>query len=121
MKKILIIEDDQWLRASLVKMLSFENYEVIEAEDGTSGVQIAQECLPDLIICDVAMPVLDGFGVITKLHQDLLTAVIPVLFLTAKAEVEAQRRGLQLGAVGYLTKPFTIDELLDTIRAQLGE
>ena len=119
-KRILIIEDETPLRESLVEMLNFEAFEAFEAEDGLQGVALARKHRPDLVICDIAMPVLDGYGVLEQLRQDETTAHIPVLFLTARADKEAIRHGLEIGAVDYITKPFTFSELLDAIHAQLG-
>ncbi len=119
MSCILVIEDEPVLRDNLVQMLTLEGYQAISAADGASGIALAQEARPDLILCDIAMAGLDGFEVIKRLHQDDRTAGIPVIFLTAKAEREVMQRGLALGADAYITKPFTLDELLDEIHARL--
>ncbi|HML22554.1 MAG TPA: response regulator [Aggregatilinea sp.] len=119
MKTLLLIEDEESLRASLKKMLTFEDYNVIVAEDGPSGVAHARQHLPDLILCDIMLPGLDGFGVAEALHGDPITATIPLIFLTAKAEKEAIQRGMELGVSAYVTKPFTLNEILDVINAHL--
>ncbi len=119
MKKILVIEDDVAVRSSLVELLILEDFEVHQAEDGVIGVGMAQKYLPDLIICDVMMPELDGYGVLTQLHQIPATSNIPFIFLTAKADFTDLRQGMNLGADDYLTKPFTRVTLLEAIRARL--
>jgi len=94
-------------------------FTVLSAEDGTHGVEIAQLQSPDLILCDVMMPKLDGFGVLNILGKRPDTAGIPFIFLTAKAEREDFRRGMNLGADDYITKPFYKDELLSVIETRL--
>ena len=119
MSKILVIEDEEPVRANIIRLLRLEDFEAIGAENGAVGVQVARAQAPDLIICDVMMPELDGYGVLTALRQDPVTATIPFIFLTAKAAKEDVRQGMQLGASDYLNKPFTRDELLTTISTQL--
>lgn len=119
MNCIMVIEDEPVLRDNLVQMLSLEGYQAISAGDGASGIVLAQEARPDLILCDIAMTGLDGFEVIKRLHQDVRTASIPVIFLTAKVERDVMQRGLALGAKAYITKPFTLEELLDAIHTRL--
>lgn len=119
MNKVLVIEDEEAVRANIVRLLKLEDYEAIGAENGAIGVQAAQEHMPDLIICDVMMPELDGYGVLNALRENPSTATIPFIFLTAKATKEDIRQGMQLGASDYLNKPFTRDELLNTIKTQL--
>lgn len=119
MKTILIIDDEATLRDNLRDVLTFENYAVIEAEDGVKGLQCAREHLPDLIICDIAMPGLDGHRVLTELRHDSQTASIPVIFLTARTDQVAVSRGMALGVNAYIAKPFTIEEVLAGIRAHL--
>jgi two-component system, sensor histidine kinase and response regulator len=116
MKKILVIEDEEDLRLELLTVLDFEGYEAIGAPNGRLGVQSAQKHLPQLIICDISMPELDGFGVITELRQDPQTAAIPVVFLSAQTAEAAIQRGMQLGAAGYLTKPYALDHFLATVK-----
>jgi diguanylate cyclase (GGDEF)-like protein len=119
MTKILVIEDEVFLRENILDLLHLEGYEVISAENGLIGVKLAQEQLPDLILCDVAMPRLDGYGVLKLLRQQSTTAKIPLIFLTAKATKADIRLGMTLGADDYLTKPFTQCELIEAIKARL--
>jgi len=119
MGKILVIEDEELLRANTVQILGFEDFHVISAKNGLIGVQLAQEQIPDLILCDVMMPGLDGYGVLTTLRQNPATAAIPFIFTTAKADKADLHQGIELGADDYLTKPFTSDELLATITTHL--
>jgi diguanylate cyclase (GGDEF)-like protein len=119
MIKILVIEDEELIRVSTMDLLAAEGFEVLVAENGRIGVQVAREQRPDLIICDVLMPELDGHGVIKTLRQDQETATIPFIFLTAMADKVDWRRGMELGADDYLTKPFTFDELLSAIDTRL--
>ncbi|NEP55479.1 MAG: hybrid sensor histidine kinase/response regulator [Symploca sp. SIO2G7] len=120
MTKILVIEDEELVRENLLDFLEAEDYQSIDASNGKIGVELAQKHLPDLIICDVMMPELDGYGVLEKLSQNSATATIPFIFLTAKADKTDQRQGMELGADDYLTKPFTIKELKNAIEARLG-
>lgn len=115
MKKILVIEDEDLLRVNTVQILQFEDFSTLAAENGWVGIQLAQEHLPDLILCDVMMPELDGYGVLAKLRQNPATAAIPFIFTTAKSTKADLRRGMELGADDYLTKPFNADELLNAI------
>jgi signal transduction histidine kinase len=119
MTRILIIEDEQPLREEVVDMLTFEDFDVIYAENGKLGVKVAQEQLPDLILCDVTMPELDGYGVLLELQKDKVTSTIPFIFLTARADKSFMRHGMELGADDYITKPFTRGELLSAIRTRL--
>ncbi|MUG92643.1 response regulator [Scytonema sp. UIC 10036] len=117
--KILVIEDETSVRQNLIELLTYENFKVVAAENGLIGVQLAHEEVPDLIICDVMMPELDGHDVLQKLRQQPLTATIPFIFLTAKCEKADVRQGMVLGADDYLTKPFTRVELLAAISSRL--
>ncbi|MBD2122559.1 GGDEF domain-containing response regulator [Trichocoleus sp. FACHB-262] len=119
MKKILVIEDDLPVRENILELLEAEEFDVIGAENGAVGVQMARKHLPDLILCDVMMPELDGHGVLATLRTDPATAAIPFIFLTAKADKTDFRQGMNLGADDYLTKPCTADELLGAIAARL--
>jgi YesN/AraC family two-component response regulator len=119
MKKILVIEDEAQSRNIFLESLEAEGFNAIGAENGLVGVQRVQEELPDLIICDLVMPQLDGYQVLTKLRQDLMTAIIPFIFVTAKGTWTDLRKAKELGADDYLTKPFTLDELLRAIAACL--
>ena len=119
MKKILVIEDNQDVRENLAEILTLSGYEAITAENGKIGVDKAQKDLPDLILCDIMMPELDGYGVLHILSHQQKTADIPFIFLTAKAEKEDFRRGMSLGADDYIIKPFDDVSLLQTIEARL--
>ncbi|MBE9126438.1 MULTISPECIES: hybrid sensor histidine kinase/response regulator [unclassified Coleofasciculus] len=119
MAKILVIEDEESVRENLLDLLDAEDFEVLGADNGCTGVNLAQQHLPDLIICDVMMPTLDGFGVLSSLRQNPATAMIPFMFLTARADKTDLRQGMELGADDYLTKPFSRVELLGAISARL--
>lgn len=119
MKKILVIEDNPEVRENLEEILELSGYEVLTAEDGKIGVEIALREMPDLVLCDVMMPRLDGFGVLNILSKKSSTADIPFVFLTAKTEKSDFRRGMNLGADDYITKPFYKDELLAVIETRL--
>jgi len=119
MKKLLVIEDNQEVRENLEEILSLSNYDVVTAEDGLVGVEKALKEKPNLIICDVMMPKLDGFGVLRILSQKAQTSHIPFIFLTAKTEVQDMRKGMGLGADDYITKPFQSTELLDAVEIRL--
>lgn len=119
MNKILVIEDEQLVRENILERLEAENFDTLSAANGLDGVQLAQEYRPDLIICDMMMPKLDGHGVLAALRQDPVTATTPFIFLTAKADKVDVRQGMELGADDYLTKPFTKTELLGAIAARL--
>ena len=118
-KRILVIEDNQEVRENLEEILELYGYDVVTAEDGKVGVDKAMEYDPDLILCDVMMPRLDGFGVLNILGRKSETASIPFIFLTAKAEKADFRRGMNLGADDYIAKPFYKDELLSVIETRL--
>lgn len=119
MKKILVIEDETSVRENLVELLKSEDYLPIEARDGEEGVRAAWDTLPDLILCDINMPRLDGFGVLSRLRRDPTTATIPFIFLSARVEREDMRRGMSLGADDYIMKPFTIDDVLSAVQLRL--
>lgn len=118
MKKILLIEDNPEVRENTSEILSLANYEVLVAENGKVGVDMAQRHKPDLIICDIMMPELDGYGVLHILSKNEQTAAIPFIFLTAKTEKSDVRKGMNLGADDYLTKPFDDTDLLNAIEAR---
>ncbi|WP_041226144.1 hybrid sensor histidine kinase/response regulator [Crinalium epipsammum] len=119
MKKILVIEDEQSVREIILDILDAEGFDPIGAENGRIGVQTATEHLPDLIICDIMMPELDGRDVLLELRQQPATSTIPFVFLSAKADRTDLRQGMELGADDYLTKPFTRSEILQTIQTRL--
>src|SRR5688572_8014334 len=118
MKTILLIEDNIEMRENTSEILELAGYNVIAAENGKSGVDLALKHLPDLIICDVMMPELDGYGVLHILSKNHKTSGIPFIFLTAKAEKEDFRKGMNLGADDYITKPFNDSELLDALETR---
>lgn len=119
MTTILVIEDVEALREEIMETLSYEGFDVLGAENGVVGVQIAKTYLPNLIICDIAMPELDGYGTLIALRQEPKTSMIPFIFLTAMTEKADMRQAMQLGADDYLTKPFTSAELLGAIASRL--
>jgi CheY-like chemotaxis protein len=115
MKTILVIEDEVESREMVLECLEAEGFHTIAAANGRLGVQLAQEHLPDLVICDIVMPELNGYEVLTTLRQNLLTHTIPFIFMTAMT-LEAERcYGMKLAADSYLTKPCTVDDLLKAI------
>ncbi|MBW4664304.1 MAG: response regulator [Chroococcus sp. CMT-3BRIN-NPC107] len=121
MKKILVIEDELAVRANIVELLEAEDFEAVGAENGFIGAMWAQEYLPNLIICDVMMPEVDGYEVLSALRQVPATAAIPFIFLTAMVDKADIRQGMDLGADDYLTKPFTRAELLGAIASRFSK
>lgn len=119
MKTILIIEDEVMIRDSLKDLLEIEGFRAISAEDGLTGIQLATTHLPDLILCDVNMPGMDGYGVLQALQANPLTQSIPLIFLTAMGAKSNIRQGMTLGADDYLIKPCTRDELMGAIEIRL--
>jgi DNA-binding response OmpR family regulator len=119
MKKILLIEDNPDIRENTSEILSLAGYDVSTAENGKIGVDVAQRLKPDLIICDIMMPELDGYGVLHILNKNTETSSIPFIFLTAKTEKTDIRKGMTLGADDYLTKPFDDTDLLNAIETRL--
>ena len=118
MKRILIIEDNPDIRENISEILELAGYETLTAPDGKRGIELAQQELPDLIICDIMMPELDGYGVLHILNKKEETARIPFIFLTAKTERADMRKGMVMGADDFITKPFDDTELLDAIEAR---
>ena len=119
MKKILVIEDEPEMRRNLATILKLEKFEVVAAEDGTEGVVAAKRENPDLILCDVMMPGMDGYQVLQALREHPPTMLTPFVFLTAKGEKADFRAGMNLGADDYLTKPVARVDLLNAITARL--
>jgi DNA-binding NarL/FixJ family response regulator len=119
MKKILVIEDEPEMRRNIATLLRYHDYQPLAAENGRAGIELAQKENPDLILCDVMMPELDGFGVLQALQSDPALALIPFIFLTAKGEKADLRSGMNLGADDYLTKPVANDELIRAIQTRL--
>jgi len=120
MNKILIIEDQPQMRKNLATILQMENFQVVVAENGRRGVELALSELPDLVLCDVMMPELDGYGVLTALRAQAATATIQFVFLTAKGEKLELRKGMNLGADDYLTKPVAREDLLAAVLTRLA-
>jgi CRP/FNR family transcriptional regulator, cyclic AMP receptor protein len=119
MKKILLIEDNEDIRNNTAEILELSNYVVEVAENGKIGVEKAIAHKPDLIICDIMMPVLDGYGVLHAVHKNEMIKNTPFIFLTAKTERSDFRKGMELGADDYITKPFTGTELLNAVDGRL--
>jgi len=121
MTKILLIEDDSVVRENTAELLELANYTVITANDGKSGIYQAKKQLPDIIICDIMMPELNGYGVLQILSKEKTTKHIPFIFLSAKIEHNDIRKGMNLGADDYITKPFDESELLSAIESRLAK
>lgn len=119
MKKVLIIEDNDDIRENILEILELADYKVYHASNGKAGVDLALKYLPDIILCDIMMPEMDGYGVLYILNKHIETSTIPFIFLTAKAEHLDLRKGMDLGADDYLTKPFDDMELLHSIESRL--
>jgi CRP/FNR family transcriptional regulator, polysaccharide utilization system transcription regulator len=119
MKTVLLIEDNREMRENTTEILELAGHKVITAENGKIGVDLAVKHMPDIIVCDVMMPELDGYGVLHILSKNSKTSGIPFIFLTAKAEKDDFRKGMNLGADDYITKPFNDVELLDAIETRL--
>jgi len=119
MKRILVIEDDRIMRENIAELLELSGYEVDVAENGKEGVEKAQAMIPDMIVCDIKMPVLDGFGVLHILRKNTQTAQIPFLFVTAKTERSDLRKAMEMGADDYLSKPFEDTELIKAVETRL--
>ncbi|HNK69726.1 MAG TPA: response regulator [Flavobacteriales bacterium] len=119
MKTILLIEDDADMRENTAEILELANFRVLQASNGRAGVELARRENPDLVLCDIMMPELDGYGVLHLLGRDPATAEMPFIFLSAKAERGDVRKGMELGADDYLTKPFEESELLNAIEGRL--
>jgi CRP/FNR family transcriptional regulator, cyclic AMP receptor protein len=119
MKTILLIEDNDDIRNNTTEILELSNYKVITAENGKTGLEKAIEHIPDLIICDIMMPVLDGYGVLHAVHKNEAIKNTPFIFLTAKTERSDFRKGMELGADDYITKPFDGTELLNAVDSRL--
>ena len=120
MQTILVIEDEAHTRKVLLNCLKFEGYKAIEANNGRKGIRLAQEHHPDLIVCDIMMPDIDGYGVLSMLRQQSSTLAIPIIFLTAKVSMSDLRLGMDLGAEDYLTKPCNIERFLTAITTRLN-
>jgi DNA-binding NarL/FixJ family response regulator len=119
MNKILVIEDEPEMRRNITSLLRYYDYQPVAAENGRAGVELARRENPDLILCDVMMPELDGYSVLQALQTDPLLAPIPFIFLTAKGEKDDLRSGMNLGADDYLTKPVANSDLIRAIETRL--
>ena len=121
MKRLLLIEDDVILRENTAELLELSNFEVTTAPNGKIGIEVAKKQLPDIIVCDIMMPEIDGYGVLEALSKDSATRFIPFIFLSAKTERKDVRKGMDMGADDYITKPFTEDELVSAIDSRLAK
>jgi YesN/AraC family two-component response regulator len=119
MSKILVIEDDTLTRDLFRACLEAEGFQTLGAEDGLTGIELARQYLPNLVLCDVLMPKLNGYEVLRRLRQDTTTATIPFIFITAMTGKVDRRQGMSLGADDYLTKPSTVEELLEVVSVRL--
>jgi DNA-binding response OmpR family regulator len=119
MKRILLIEDNHSLREEIVNILELEGFDVVTAENGRVGIERLQEGLPDLVLCDLMMPEMDGYETLTAIRGNPVTATLPVILLTARDDDHCETRGQELGADGYVTKPFKIKELVHTVEELL--
>ncbi|MFD2144022.1 response regulator transcription factor [Mucilaginibacter antarcticus] len=118
-KKVLIIEDNDDIRENVIEILELAGYTVTSANNGKTGVELAFQDVPDIILCDIMMPEMDGYGVLYLLSKRPETIAVPFIFLTAKAEHFDRRKGMEMGADDYLTKPFDDMELLSAIESRL--
>ncbi|MEM7066089.1 MAG: response regulator [Cyanobacteria bacterium P01_B01_bin.77] len=118
-KTILVIEDEAQTREIFLRCLKFEKFKGIGAENGSTGVRLATKHQPDLVVCDIMMPDMNGYDVLTSLRENDVTASIPFIFLTAKVTMSDLRQGMTLGADDYLTKPCTVENFLDAIASRL--
>ncbi|MCX7546716.1 response regulator [Xanthomarina sp. F1114] len=121
MKTILLIEDDIVLRENTAELLELSNYKVLTAPNGSVGVGVAKKSLPDIIVCDIMMPELDGYGVLEALSKHQETKNIPFIYLSAKTEQQDVRKGMNLGADDYLTKPYNETDLISAIESRLAK
>lgn len=121
MKTVLLVEDDSALRENTAELLELSNYRVLTAPNGRVGIEKAKEAHPDIIVCDIMMPEVDGYKVLETLSKDPETSNIPFVFLSAKTEHKEVRKGMDLGADDYLTKPFDEDELLSALESRLAK
>ena len=119
MTQILIIEDNDSIRENIVEILELSGYKVFAAPNGKIGIEMALKIVPDIILCDIMMPELDGYSVLSMLNKKIKTQAIPIIFLSAKTERADVRKGMELGADDYLTKPFSEMELLQAIEARM--
>ena len=121
MTKVLLIEDDTVLRENIAELLELSDFEVLTAPNGKLGLKSININIPDIIICDIMMPELDGYEVLNEVTKNNKTKHIPFIFLSAKTEHQDVRKGMNLGADDYITKPFTEDELVSAIKSRLAK
>lgn len=119
MNRILVIDDEEWLREMVRLALNRRGFEVVEAENGAEGIEVARRVLPDLVLCDVNMAKVDGYLTLAALRNDPLTATIPFILMTGLADNDGMRHGMELGADDYLPKPFTLDGLFKAVDVRL--
>jgi DNA-binding response OmpR family regulator len=117
MKTVLLIEDEDNLREFIADSLELFDFKVLKAATAIQGIELAHSGAPDIILCDISLPGMDGYGVLKTLHESPQTIAIPFIFLTARSERDDIRKGMALGADDYITKPFGIDELIESITA----
>src|SRR5262245_31832464 len=119
MQRILIIEDEEIFRQATACALERKGYEIHEAGDGVEGAEVARRLLPDLIICDINMKRMNGFALLEALRQEPATSAVPFILMTGMSDAESMRRGMNLGADDYLSKPFTAPQLFSAVEARL--
>jgi CheY-like chemotaxis protein len=121
MNRVLIIEDNSAIRENTMEILQLNGYNVLTADDGGQGITMALSRSPDVILCDIQMPVKSGYEVLITLKSDPLTSKIPFIFFTASVEKKEIQKAMELGADGYIGKPFETNELIETIKTVLGK
>jgi chemotaxis family two-component system response regulator PixG len=121
MPKVLIVEDDKIVRSGLKVLMMNEGFETYFTDDGAEAIRLAQQHRPDVVLCDIAMPVMDGYEVLRTLRGKPETAKIPVMFLTAKITKEEEQKGLAMGADAYLKKPMWPEEIVEAVKQQLSK
>jgi CheY-like chemotaxis protein len=121
MNRVLIIEDNSAIRENTMEILQLNGYNVLTADDGGQGITMALSHSPDVILCDIQMPVKSGYEVLITLKSDPLTSKIPFIFFTASVEKKEIQKAMELGADGYIGKPFETNELIETIKTVLGK
>jgi DNA-binding response OmpR family regulator len=121
MARILVIDDDAMLLNCVADALSFNlrDSQVVSVRNGKMGLQLAQELQPDVIVCDLNMPEMNGYEVLARIRRDEMTANIPFIFLTSEANSNKRKLGIELGADEYLTKPFALSQLVNAVESQL--
>ncbi len=120
MKCVLVIEDNREILENTIEILELEGYSTLSASNGLEGIQQAQQHIPDIILCDIMMPEADGYEVLRTLKSNPETANIPFIYLTASVERKEVQAGFDMGAKGYIRKPFDSEELFNTIESCIG-